>query len=136
MKRTGRLFGLCVVFFCLFLINPGSVVQATTDYFSNSVVLIWGTSQSVSSTALWLFGPKCMLLKRVTIQANGLEGEMINAVVFPPKIGFYYGYENIHIQMHRVTGLFFWGKRSLFFESEPPSICAMCKARDIWITYG
>ena len=116
--------------------SPHPRVQTMTDHFSNSVVIITGKSNTVSSTALWLFGLKCMVLKRVTIQANNLEGENINALILPPQIGVYFDYENIYIQMQRVTGLFFWGKRSLIFEGEPPQIFAVCKARDIWVTYA
>lgn len=114
--------------------NP--LVQETTDHFSDSIVIITGKSNTVASTSLWLFGFKCMVIKRVTIQANNLEGETINVLVLPPTIGLYFDYESISIQLNRVTGLFFWGKRSVLFESEPPQIVAVCKARDIWVTYG
>lgn len=116
--------------------SPDPMVQTTTDHFSDSIVIITGKSNTVASTALWLFGFKCMVLKRVTVQANNLEGETINVLVLPPKIGVYFDYETIFIQLQRVTGLFFWGKKSLLFESEPPQIFAVCKARDIWVTYG
>ncbi len=111
------------------------LVQATTDHFNDSIVIITGKSNTVASTALWLFGFKCMVIKRVTIRANNLEGERLNVLVLPPKIGFYFDYESISVQLNRVSGLFFWGKRSVLFESEPPLIVAVCRARDIWVTY-
>ncbi len=115
--------------------SPDPKAQATTDHFSDSIVIITGKSQTVASSALWLFGFKCMVIKRVTIQANNLEGEKINVFVLPPTIGLYFDYESISIQLNRVTGLFFWGKQSVLFESEPPQIVAVCRARDIWVTY-
>lgn len=115
--------------------SPDPMVQATTDHFNDSIVIIIGKSNTMASTALWFFGFKCMVIKRVTIQANNLEGERLNVLVLPPKIGVYVDYESISVQLTRVTGLFFWGKRSVLFESKPPQVFAVCRARDIWITY-
>lgn len=111
------------------------IVQATTDHFTDSVVLIIGKSNTVSTTALWLFGFKFIYNKQVIIQVNGEEGEKLNALIFPPKIGLYFGYENIFIQMEGVKGLFFWGEKSLFFHNVPPRIFVFCKAGDIWVSY-
>jgi len=135
MKTRYRMVGLVAAIFCLFLLNSMPVVNATTDHFTNSVVLVIGKSNTVSTTALWLFGSKFIFNKRVIIQANGGEGEKINALVIPSKIGFYFGQENIVIQMEGAKGLFFWGEKSLFFHNVPPGIFAFCKARDIWVSY-
>jgi hypothetical protein len=121
--------------FCLFFLNLVPVTQATTDHFTNSVVLIIGKSNSVSSTALWLFGFKFIYNKQVIIQANGGSDEKISALILPSKIGFYFGHENIYIQMQKAKGLFFWGERSLFFQNDPPRIFAFCTAGDILVSY-
>lgn len=126
---------LCVVLVCMFLLNFIPVAQATTVEFTESVILIFGKTNQVTSTALWLFGGKFMVNKRVVIQANSADGEKINALVFPPKIGFFLGHENIYIQLNRVTGLFFWGGKSFVFQNELPRIFALCKADYIYVSY-
>jgi hypothetical protein len=135
MKTGYRLAGLATAIFCLFLLTSMPVVQATTDHFTDSVVLIIGKSNTVSTTALWLFGFKFIYNKRVIIQANGGEGEKINALIIPSKIGFYFGQENIFIQLEGAKGLFFRGEKSLFFHNNPSRIFAFCKAGDIWVSY-
>ena len=135
MKTGYRLVGLVVAIFCLFLLNSMPIVNANTDHFTNSVVLVIGKCNTVSTTALWLFGFKFVYNKEVIIQANGAEGEKINALILPSKIGFYFGQENIFIQMEGAKGLFFWGEKSLFFHNVPPRIFAFCKAGDIWVSY-
>ncbi|MBE3122281.1 MAG: hypothetical protein IMZ58_08765 [Thermoplasmata archaeon] len=135
MKTGYRLVGLVVAIFCLFLLNSMPIVNANTDHFTNSVVLVIGKCNTVSTTALWLFGFKFVYNKEVIIQANGAEGEKINALILPSKIGFYFGQENIFIQMEGAKGLFFWGEKSLFFHNVPPRIFAFCKAVDIWVSY-
>ncbi|KYK19995.1 hypothetical protein AYK25_09275 [Thermoplasmatales archaeon SM1-50] len=135
MKIRYRLLGLLFVIICLFLMNLVPVVQATTDYFTDSVILVVGKSNTVSSTLLWLLGMKCIFNRRVIIQVHHGEGEKIFALILPPKIGFYFGHENIVIQIFGAKGLLFWGEKSLIFENDPPHIFALCKARDIWVTY-
>ena len=135
MKIGYRLVGLAAAIFCLFFLNSMPVVHANTDHFTNSVVLVIGKSNTVSTTALWLFGFKFVYNQQVIIQANGGEGEKINALILPSKIGFYFGQENIFIQMDGAKGLFFWGEKSLFFHNVPPRIFAFCKAGDIWVNY-
>jgi hypothetical protein len=135
MKTGLRIVGLVTAIVCLFLLSSLPVAQANTDHFTNSVVLIIGKSNTVSTTALWLFGFKLVYNKQVIIQANGGEGEKINALILPSKIGFYFGYKNIFIQMDGAKGLFFWGEKSLFFHNVPPRIFAFCKAGDIWVSY-
>jgi hypothetical protein len=135
MKAGYRLIGLVTILFCLFLLNYIPLAQAKTDYFSNSMVIIIGKSNTVESPVLlWLFGCKLMLNKRVIVQANGEEGEVLNALILP-KIGFYFGYEQIYIQMDRATGLFFWGEKSFLLQKASPRIFAICRARDIYVTY-
>jgi hypothetical protein len=133
MKKTFVCVLVCIM--CVFLVQLVPVVQALTDYFSDSMVLVIGKSDSVSSTALWLFGFKCILNKRVIIKASGGEGEKINAIILPPKFGFYVGHENIVIQLEHTKGLFFWGEKSFVFQQTSQRIFAVCKAGDIWITY-
>ena len=135
MKTGFRIVGLVTAIFCLFLLSSLPVAQANTDHFTNSVVLVIGKCNTVSTTALWLFGFKLVYNKQVIIQANGGEGEKINALILPSKIGFYFGYKNIFIQMDGAKGLFFWGEKSLFFHNVPPRIFAFCKAGDIWVSY-
>jgi hypothetical protein len=133
MKKT--LFCTLVCIICVLALNVLPVVSAMTDHFSDSVILVIGKSNSVSSTALWLFGVKCIFNSRVIIRANGGEGEKVNAFMLSPKIGFYVGHEDIVIHMERAKGLFFWGEKSLFVRNTPPGVFALCKARDIWVTY-
>jgi hypothetical protein len=135
MKGGYRLAGLVAAIFCLFLLNFMPIVNANTDHFTNSVVLVIGKCNTVSSNALLLFGFKVVYNKQVIIQVNGGEGEKINAMILPSKIGFYFGQENIFIQMEGAKGLFFWGEKSLFFHNVPPRIFAFCKAGDIWVSY-
>ncbi|MBN1860894.1 MAG: hypothetical protein JW840_05480 [Candidatus Thermoplasmatota archaeon] len=131
--RSGALFVLIV---CLLLLNFFPVAQATTVEFTDSAVIIFGKTNHVSSLALWLFGFKFLVNKQVAIQAYGEAGEKISALILPPKIGFYLGHENIYIQLNRVTGLFFWGGKSLLFgNSDPPRIFAVCKANYIYVSY-
>jgi len=115
MKTGYRMVGLVVAIFCLFLLNSMPIVNANTDHFTNSVVIVIGKCNTVSTTALWLFGFKFVYNKEVIIQANGAEGEKINALILPSKIGFYFGQENIFIQMEGAKGLFFGGKNPCSF---------------------
>lgn len=135
MKTSYRLAGLISVLFCLLILNSIPLAHANTDYFTDSVVIIIGKCNTVTSPALWLFGFKLLFNKKVIIQANGGEGEKINALILPSKIGFYFGHENIIIQMQGAKGLFFRGEKSLFFQNTPQRIFAVCKATDIWVTY-
>jgi hypothetical protein len=89
----------------------------------------------VSSNALWLFGGKFLVNKKVTIQTTGEEGEQIHALVLPPNFGLYVGHENMVIQMEGTTGFFFWGEKSILLQKASPRIATICKAGDIWITY-
>ena len=119
----------------IFLLASIPVVNANTDHFSDSMIVITGKCNSVSSSALWLFGFKFMLNKKVIVQANGEEGEKIHALILPYKIGFYFSQENILIQMEGATGLFFWGEKSLLLQKSSQRIFAFCKAGDIWVSY-
>jgi len=133
MKKA--IFVLLTVLCCALLMNCIPVTHATTDYFTNSVVIIMGKCDTVTSPALWLFGFKVLFNKRVIIQANGGEDEKINALILPAKIGFYFGQENVMIHMEGTKGLFFRGEKSLFFQNTTQRIFAVCKVRDIWVTH-
>jgi hypothetical protein len=135
MKTNQKIKVSIGVLFCLLSLALISNVQANTDHFTNSVVMIVGKTDSVTTPAWWLFGCKLIFDKQVIIQANGGDGEKINALILPSKIGFYFGQENIYIQMEGAKGLFFWGEKSLLFHNVPPRIFAFCKADDIWVTY-
>jgi hypothetical protein len=135
MKIGYSMVGLTAAIFCLLLLNSLPVVHAETDHFTNSMVLIIGRSNSVSSPALWLFGFKFIYNKQVIFQATGEPGEKISVPILPSKIGFYFGHENIYIQMEKAKGLLFWGEKSLFFQNDPPRIFAFCTAADILVSY-
>ena len=135
MKGGYRLAGLVAAIFCLFLLNSMPVVHANTDHFTNSVVLVIGKCNTITTPALWLFGFKFVYNKRVIIQANGGEGEKINALILPSKIGFYFGHKNMVIQIEGAKGLFFWGGKSLVLQKSSQRIIALCKATDIWVSY-
>jgi hypothetical protein len=111
------------------------LVQANTDHFTDSVVIIFGKCETVTSPALWLFGFKFLLNRHIYIQANGGEDEKLTALILPSKIGFYFGQENMIIQMDGAKGLFFRGEKSWLFQNTPQRIFAVCKASDIWVTY-
>lgn len=132
MLKKSVVVGLVVVF--LVILVP--LVQAETDHFSNSVILLVGKSNTVSSNALWVFGGKFLLNKKVTVQITGEDDEKINALVLPPNFGLYVGHESIVIQMEGTTGFIFWGEKSLLMQKSSPRIVAICKARDLWITYS
>jgi hypothetical protein len=119
----------------LLILTTMPLVQATTEQFSNSVVLITGKCNTVTTNALWLFGLKFMIHRKVTIQASGQEGEKIHALVLPPTFGVFFGHENIIIQMEGATGLFFWGGKSLLLQQSSQRVFVFCKAGDMWITY-
>jgi hypothetical protein len=111
------------------------LAQANTDYFTNSVVIIIGKCNTVTSPALWLFGFKFLFNRHIYIQASGEQDEKLTALILPSKIGFYFGQENMIIQMDGAKGLFFRGEKSWLFQNTPQRIFAMCKASDIWVTY-
>jgi hypothetical protein len=119
----------------VFLLTTIPVVDANTDQFSNSMVVILGKCNTVSSNSLWIFGFKFMLNKKVTIQANGEDGEKINALILPSQVGLFFGHENILIQLDGATGLFFWGERSFLLQRSSQRVIVICKARDIWVSY-
>ena len=136
MMKTGyRVACLIGVLSCIFLLNYMPLAQANTDYFTNSVVIIIGKCNTVTSPALWLFGFKFLLNRHIYIQASGEEGEKLSALILPSKIGFYFGQENMIIQMDGAKGLFFRGEKSWIFQNTPQRIFAVCKASDIWVTY-
>jgi hypothetical protein len=135
MKTTYRFVGVTIAIFCLSLLSSQPIVQATTDHFTDSFVIIMGKCDTVASPALWLFGFKFILNREVIIQANGGENEKINAFILPSKIGFYFSQENIIIQLQGAKGLFFRGEKSWVFQNTPQRIFAVCKATDIWVTY-
>jgi len=131
MRRKCVVVGVLVVF----LITTIPFVQAETDHFSNSIVLVIGKCNTVSTNALWLFGGKLLIHKMVTIQTNSEEGEKINALVLPPNFGLYFGHESLLLQMEGATGYIFWGEHSFLLQKSSQRIVAVCKAGDLWITY-
>ncbi|DAC72537.1 MAG TPA: hypothetical protein DSN98_04670 [Thermoplasmata archaeon] len=135
MIKKGRMKISIGVLCCLFVLNVIPIVHANTDHFTNSVAIIIGKCNTVTTPAYWLFGCKLMYNKEVTIQANGGPEEKITALILPSKIGFYFGHNNIGIQLEGAKGFFFWGEKSLFFQNVPPRIFAFCKASDILVTY-
>jgi len=135
MKIGYRLAGFIVVLFCLFLLNSMPPAQATTDHFTDSFVIIIGKCNTVTSPALWLFGFKFLFNRHIYIQASGEQDEKLTALILPSKIGFYFGQENMIIQMDGAKGLFFRGEKSWLFQNTPQRIFAVCKASDIWVTY-
>jgi hypothetical protein len=131
MVRKWVVVGVMFFFICATV----PLVQANTDYFSNSMVVVVGKCNTVTATALWLFGLKVLLNKKILIQSSGGEGEKINALVIPPKLGVYFGHKNIMIQMEGASGLIFWGEKSILLQRSSQRIVAFCKVKDLWITY-
>ncbi len=126
---------LIVIISCLMLIGILPQVSAYTDHFTDSRILIIGKCNTTSTPALWLFGFKWIHNRNVFIQAGGGEGEKLNAIVVPSKVGLYSGYEDMTIELTRAKGIFFWGEKSFLLQKSSQRIFAFCKATDIWITY-
>jgi hypothetical protein len=136
MKPRYRIIGLTIALFCLVLLNTMSPAQATTDHFTDSFVLIIGKCETVQTPVLWLFGFKFILNREIIIQANGGEDEKITTLILPSKIGFYFGQDNMIVQLQGAKGLFFRGEKSFLFQNTPQRFFALCKATDIWVTYN
>jgi len=136
MKTGYQFVGLIVTIFCLFLLTSMPVVQATTDHFTDSFVIIIGKCETVQTPVLWLFGFKFILNREIIIQANGGEDEKITTLILPSKIGFYFGQDNMIVQLQGAKGLFFRGEKSFLFQNTPQRFFALCKATDIWVTYN
>ncbi len=135
MRTASRLVGLMLIVFSFLLLTLVPLTQANTDQFSNSVVIIVGKCNYVQTPALWLFGFKFLLNRHIIIQASGGADEKLTALVLPSKIGFYFGQEDMTIQLDGAKGLFFRGEKSLLFSNTPQRIVAVCRASDIWVTY-
>ena len=108
----------------------------TTDHFTDSFVIIIGKCDTVQTPVLWLFGFKFILNREIIIQANGGEDEKITTLILPSKIGFYFGQENMIVQLQGAKGLFFRGEKSFLFQNTPQRFFALCKATDVWVTYN
>ena len=135
MKRKIQIIGLIAILSCLVLVSVIPQAAATTENFTNSWILIIGKCNTTTTPALWLFGFKWMHNKNVYIQASGTEGEKLNAVILPSKIGVFLGYKNIDIQLYKAKGLFFWGEKSFLLQKSSQRIFVLCKASEIWISY-
>jgi len=135
MKRKYQMIVLFAILGCMVLVCVIPQAAATTDHFTNSWILIMGKCNTTVTPALWLFGFKWMHNKNVLIQASGTEGEKLNAVLLPTKIGVFFGYKNMIIELDRAKGLFFWGEKSFLLQKASQSIFALCKATDIWVSY-
>ena len=135
MKAVCRLAGFLIVLFSLVLLNWVSLAEGNTDQFSDSIVIIAGKCNTVSSPALWLFGFKFLFNRHIYIQASGGQDEKLTALILPSKIGFYFGQEDMTIQLDGAKGLFFRGEKSWLFQNTPQRILAICKATNIVVTY-
>jgi hypothetical protein len=135
MKTREKIIGLVITFFCLFVLSALPPAQATTDHFTDSFVLIMGKCETVQTPVLWLFGFKVILNREIIIQANGGADEKLTALILPSKIGFYFGQDNMVVQLQGAKGLFFRGEKSFLFQNTPQRFFALCKATDIWVTY-
>ena len=136
MKTGYRFVGLPAALFCLVMLNTMHPAQATTDHFTDSFVLIIGKCETVRTPVLWLFGFKFILNREIIIQANGGEDEQITTLILPSKIGFYFGQDNMIVQLQGDKGLFFRGEKSFLFQNTPQRFFALCKATDILVTYN
>ncbi len=136
MKTGYRFVGLTAALCCLMLLNTMPPAQATTDHFTDSFVLIIGKCETVQTPVLWVFGFKFILNREIIIQANGGEDEQITTLILPSKIGFYFGQDNMIVQLQGAKGLFFRGEKSFLFQNTPQRFFALCKATDILVTYN
>ncbi|HWR64376.1 MAG TPA: hypothetical protein VN365_08250 [Candidatus Thermoplasmatota archaeon] len=135
MKTMYRLLGVVAIISCVFLLTSIPLAQAKTDTYTDSMVIIMGQCDTVSSPALWLFGFKFLLNRHIYIQANGGANEKLTALILPSKIGFYFGQADMIIQLDGAKGLFFRGEKAWVFQNNPQRIFAICKASFISVTY-
>ena len=135
MKDSYHRKELIVLISCLILISVLPQTCAYTDHFTNSRSLVIGKCNTTMTPALWLFGFKWIHNRNVLIQASGGEGEVLNALILPSKIGIYYGHKVMTIELDRAKGLFFWGEKSILLQKSSQRIIAFAKATDIWVTY-
>ena len=106
---------------------------AATDHYSNCFMLIFGKCNTVVGPLVWKLGFYCPLTPRdFLIQANGQDNESLYVIVLGRTSGAYFSIEDIIIDINNARGIFFWGEKSLFLESN--IIFTLCKAENAWIT--
>lgn len=135
MLRKSIVIGVICVLMIVSLPSP----TADVEYYSNSIVLIAGKSNSTSCLGLWWkIGLYIPIVKRqFIIGANGEEGESLNVLILSTNHGLaaYYDYEDIRIELQRARGVFYWGGKSLLLNnSEPPSVFVLCRAKILYVT--
>ena len=103
-----------------------------TDHYSNCFIWVFGKCNTVEGPLVWKLGFYCPIKPRdFLIQASGQGNESLYVIVLAP-LGAYFSIENIHIDIDNAKGLFFWGGKSLFLNSN--IIFVICKAENAWIT--
>ncbi|MDH7507476.1 MAG: hypothetical protein QHH15_06825 [Candidatus Thermoplasmatota archaeon] len=109
------------------------IIKTTTDYYSNSIILIIGKCKIVQGPLFWIFGLYIPFFKKsFLIRASGEEGEQLNVMIRGNKFATYIDVENILIEFNKATGILFWGQKSILTNSL--RIFARCKAENIWVT--
>ena len=103
---------MAFILICIMMLVTVPIAQADTDHFSNRIIIISGKCNSVTTTGLWLFALTYINKEEITIQAQGGDGEKINAFVFPPDFAFYFGHENI-LYKWKMLKVFFFGHKNL-----------------------
>ena len=107
--------------------------QAGTDQYSNCFIWIFGKCNTVEGPLVWKLGFFCPLKPRdFLIQASGQDNESLYVIVLDAPSGAYFSIENIMIDVDNAKGIFFWGGKSPFLNSN--IIFVICKAENAWIT--
>ena len=89
-----KTFVLMINIFLLLVIFPS--VQAETDYYSNSYVIIFGKCTKVTGPLVWitpLFIP--MIKRNIRIFSQGQPAESLSAVIFDGEKGVYINMDDI-----------------------------------------
>lgn len=123
---------------CLLMLVSVPTTLAGTEYYSNSIVLIAGKSNSTKCWSLWWkIGLYIPIVKRRFFIAANKEGESLSVLIFSLKSQFavYIDNEDIAVDLYRARGVFYWGGKSLLFNhSTPPPVFALCRAKTVYVT--
>ena len=103
----------------------------TSEYFTNSIIIVFGKCDRVEGPFIWLLGFYCPLLKRnFRIVADGGEDEKLNAIVLGRgSFGTYLSQENMWIDIRGARGLLFSFEKSILVNGN--NVIAICRAENI-----
>lgn len=137
MKRKKYLGkGLVIGTICLLMLVSVPIVLGEQYTYNDAKGFIVGRCNTVDHNGLWLLGFTYLHKRDVTIQLTDQDGEFLVVGIGSPKIGFHFNNVNMKVKLYNVQGFFFWGGKSLLFNSEPFWIIARIRIADqVQITY-